>query len=270
MMMLVNGQKQDQVSVLDRGLHYGDGVFETIGIVSGKPKLWSLHDQRLRHSGQRLNLHIEPEQAFLSDIERLAKSDTCVIKFIVTRGEGGRGYRPLQDHRSTRIAIRYGSPDYPPEYSANGVDVTVCNTRLCHNNAMAGIKHLNRLENVLARSEWDDLNIAEGLMLDHDGKIIEGTMSNIFIEKKDGILLTPKLDQCGVAGVQRENVIMIANQMGIETLVDDIRLEDISEKDHLFLCNSLIGIWPVRKLDGRVFEVGKLTRRFQQMLTDQI
>jgi 4-amino-4-deoxychorismate lyase len=267
--MLVDGREQDQISVLDRGLHYGDGFFETVAVVSGKPGLWSLHEQRMRDSAKRLKLQIANASDFLADLHRLAGSDSCVIKFIVTRGAGGRGYRVPQQHQSTRIAIRYDWPDYPGEYSSNGIEAIVCKTRLCHNPALAGIKHLNRLENVIARSEWTNQDIPEGIMLDQEDNIVEGTMTNIFIEKNGDTLLTPKLNRCGVAGIQRSNLILLAKAIGIDVVASDISVESITDNVQLFVCNSLIGIWPIRKIGNRNFRIGKLTLTLQDKLAQQ-
>jgi 4-amino-4-deoxychorismate lyase len=145
-------------------------------------------------------------------------------------------------------------PDYSDAARERGVVSHICFTRLDHCTAIAGIKHLNRLQQVLASREWEDPDIAEGLMLDTQDYLIEGTKSNLFLIK-EGVLITPDLQHCGVAGVMRGLVLDIAVEKGIEVKVTNLALQDLWEAEGLFLTNSLIGIWPVREIAGRTFAV---------------
>mgnify|MGYP000152111250 CR=1 FL=1 len=184
------------------------------------------------------------------------------LKIIVTRGSGGRGYRPDPAARSRRILHWFPAPAHPPSWSSEGVCTRFCTTTLGRNPRLAGIKHLNRLEQVLARAEWEDPAIAEGLMLDSEGLVIEGTMSNIFVER-EGRLLTPRLDRAGVEGVVRALVLEQARAQGIVCEERDLAPQDLLEADALFLSNSLIGIWPVRRLEARRYRLGALTLRLR-------
>ena len=141
----------------------------------------------------------------------------------------------------------------------------VCKTPLGLNPALAGIKHLNRLEQVMARAEWDDTNIAEGLMLDVAGHVIEGTMSNVFCVRQD-TLFTPDLTHCGVEGITRERVLKTAGRNGLEAVVTQLGLADIRQADEVFICNSLIGIWPVRRLAEKSWLPGPITKALKQAL----
>jgi 4-amino-4-deoxychorismate lyase len=143
--------------------------------------------------------------------------------------------------------------------------VRVCETRMGHNPALAGIKHLNRLEQILARQEWNDPHIMEGLLLDSNDHIIEGTMSNIFMVK-GAVLKTPDLQLCGVAGITRAIILELASQQSIKTQIDQIELDELLQADELFLCNSLIGLWPVISLESNTFRKGRLTSRLQTLL----
>ena len=158
-------------------------------------------------------------------------------------------------------------PDYPRRYYDNGVRVRLCRTRLATQPLLAGIKHLNRLENVLARAEWSDPDIAEGLMCDTDGKLICGTMSNLFLVK-DGALLTADLTHCGVAGVTRQMVIEFARDNNVPIRVAGVNIEDMIAADELFLVNSVIGVWRITALERKTWSAGTLTTQIRTWLSD--
>jgi 4-amino-4-deoxychorismate lyase len=265
--VLVNGQTQDHLPVLDRGLQYGDGLFETMPVVEGKPLRWEKHLQRLGLGCERLRIDCPGEGLLLAEATRLCEGlEQGVLKLIVTRGAGGRGYRIPESSAPTRIWITYPKPAYLEEFYRDGVRARVCATRLARNPALAGIKHLNRLEQVLACGEWTDPAIVEGITLDTEGFVIEGTMSNLFVEFDDG-LVTPDLSQCGVEGVMRAWLLEYANRLSISTQIRTLRLEDVYAARGAFFCNSLIGIWPIRVLHGPTehrLAIGPLTRRLMQ------
>ena len=121
------------------------------------------------------------------------------------------------------------------------------NYRYAHNSVLAGIKHLNRLEQVLARSEWTDSSIAEGVVLDHEENVIEGTMSNVFYIKGK-TLYTPELSACGVDGIIRRKVITLATELHLEICINKISLKSLMDADEIFMCNSVIGVWPIKML----------------------
>lgn len=266
-MFLINGQFTETVSAQDRGLHYGDGLFETIAVVDGEPLCWEEHYQRLQAGCGQLGLICPPEELLRTETTRLPpQAARQVLKIMVTRGQGGRGYRPPPSPAAgTRILGLYPWPDYPPERATAGVRMKICATRLGHNPRLAGIKHLNRLEQVLARSEWQEEEIAEGLMLDTDGAVISGTMSNLFC-LKDNILATPDLAACGIAGVIRTCILRHARDTGMQCTVGKLTESDLSAADELFVCNSIIGVWPCRALGDRVFTPGPGTRAIRAAL----
>ena len=267
--VLVNGKPSQTLNTRDRGLQYGDGLFETLAIVEGQARHWPLHMQRLAKGCEHLGLPVPPSLATESD-QLCAGVKQGVLKIIVTRGVGGRGYRPPQPCHPSRYLEVFPWPDYPSANAITGVTIRLCETRLGINPALAGIKHLNRLEQVLARSEWQDMAIAEGLMRDVQGHIIEGTMSNLFIVK-DGVLMTPDLSGCGVAGITRGRILALAAGIGLRANVRPLSLTDLRGADEVFLCNSLIGIWPVcRLLDTRSVQylVGQATMQVKDCLTE--
>ncbi len=250
--MLVNGVPGTSIDANDRGLHYGDGLFETIAVHDGAPALWDRHMRRLSLGCERLGITpIDTAQLLRESLQLCDGVAQGVLKIIITRGSAGRGYRapPSGTAQPTRLVALHAWQEYPVAFWVEGVAVRLCSTRLSSNPALAGIKHLNRLEQVLARSEWDDTAIPEGLMLDGEGHVIEGTMSNLFIVRNER-LLTPDLSRCGVAGVMRAGILDSMRDAGIPAEITQITLDDVKSSDEVFLCNSLIGVWPVKHFAG--------------------
>jgi len=264
--VLVNGIATEALGVRDRGLHYGDGLFETLAVSQGRPLCWDPHMARLLAGCERLRLPCPDADGLRKEArEACAALPLGVLKILITRGAGGRGYRPPREPVPTRIVMTRPWPPYPPGNTETGVTVIICQTRLGTNPGLAGLKHLNRLEQVLARSEWDDPGIAEGLMLDATGRVVEGTMTNLFMLSR-GRLLTPALDEAGVAGVMRRLILETAPDLGLPATECSLNLRDLNAADELFLSNSLVGVWPVRELAGRAFKVGPVARRLRQEL----
>lgn len=264
--VLVNGVAEDRVSSLDRGLLYGDGLFETLAVINGAPVFWSRHMARLQSGCDRLGMPRVDADRLAEEVRVvLQDTDRCVLKLIVTRGPGGRGYRVPADPRPTRIVQRHPWPDHPADCQERGVRIRLCEQRLAANPRLAGIKHLNRLEQVLARREWDDADIREGIMADHHGNLIEGTMSNLFIVQ-DRQLVTPELGRCGVAGVMRSVVMAQAEELGLSVAVRNLTLTALQAANEVFLTNSLIGIWPVIRFDEHAWSRGPVTRELQERL----
>lgn len=264
--ILINGIEGRHIDALDRGLQYGDGLFETLRIRDGRPRHWDEHMQRLAEGCARLRLPAVETEPLAAEARLLSQGVADgVLKIVLTRGDSGRGYAPPVVVRPTRLLALFPPPSYPPAVAREGVAVRVCDTRLGHSPALAGIKHLNRLEQVLARAEWKDRGTAEGLMLDNEGNVIEGTMSNLFL-LRDGRLSTPELSRCGVAGVTRARVMRLAPSLGMAVEQRRIAIDDLAAADELFLTNSVIGLWPVRHCAGRDYTPGPLTARLAEAL----
>jgi 4-amino-4-deoxychorismate lyase len=265
---LVNGEPGELIPVSDRGLLYGDGIFETIAVREGRPQHWQRHMNRLQAGCARLGIQpIENAQLAAEADGIINGADNGVLKLIVTRGSAGRGYRVAETAASTRIMQLHPWPEYPAACVEQGVKTRLCEIRLGHNPALAGIKHLNRLEQVLARQEWIDDDIREGLLMDADGNLVEGTMSNLFIVS-DGALMTPDLSRCGVAGIMRTIVLELAEQQGLATRIGQISQQALAQADEVFLSNSLIGIWPVIAIGKSMYRQGKITVQLQKLLAD--
>lgn len=263
----VDGQPASVLPLTDRGLAYGDGVFETIAVRRGKMPLLARHLDRLSVSATRLALPLE-----LSRVEHdlrvcAAEIQQGVLKLMVTRGDGLRGYAPPADAQCRYLLSSAALPAYPKANARDGIRLFPCQTRLAIQPLLAGLKHLNRLEQVLARAEWQSAQYAEGLMCDTDGRIIEGVFSNLFLIKA-GVLLTPALVRCGVAGTMRAELLARASALGWSVEETDLTLSDFYHADEVFFCNSLYGIWPVIGLEERAWSVGNYTRQLQAQLID--
>jgi 4-amino-4-deoxychorismate lyase len=264
--VLVDGRAQESVSVRDRGFLYGDGLFETIAISRGVPLLWEYHMRRLVRDARRLGIGVPDMEQLRREADHLiAGRERAVLRIVFTRGSGSRGYAAPADLSPTRVVSIADWPSHPSGAGDQGVCVRFCRTRLGRNPALAGIKHLNRLEQVLARAEWEN-GATEGLMLDDRDRVIEGTMTNVFAVR-DGALVTPDLAESGVAGIMRELVLELA-ALQYTVRVEALTREQALVSDELFLTNSLIGVWPVNRLEGRERSVGPVSRRMQQLLRE--
>jgi 4-amino-4-deoxychorismate lyase len=266
---LIDGVPSDRLPVTDRGLSYGDGLFETLLIRDGRPCQWRRHWQRLARGCLRLGLPAPLEATLAEESDGLLRGiDTGVLKILVTRGDGGRGYMPAPVPRPRRVLSLHPAPSYPPEWQGSGVAVRTCRTPASLNPVIAGLKHLNRLDNVLARAEWSDPGVAEGLMADPEGEIVGGTMTNLFLWDGAG-LLTPGVDRCGIAGTVRDLALELAADWGIPCAEARLRRADLLGARGLFLTNSLLGVWPVRRLDTRSFNLGDLPLELIGVLTQR-
>lgn len=241
---------------------YGDGVFETILSCHANMPLWAYHYERLASGCERLNIPAPHEVLLLEQIQpHLQANRHEVIKIVVTRGEGPRGYRctgPLSPNVVISLSER---PFRSLEYWQSGISVFACETRLAKQPALAGLKHLNRLEQVLAAQEWTD-DYQEGLMCDGEDNVIETTSHNLFCVK-GGCLYTPDLASAGVAGIMRRYVIELASQMDIPVYIENVKSTTIADMDEVFVTNSIDGIWPVKQIADWRFEIGGITRDLQ-------
>ena len=266
----INGKIQYSLASSDRGLAYGDGLFETIRIASGKPTFAQLHWQRLISGCERLGISLDREilerevHAFL----RTFGANNHILKVIITRGSGGRGYSPEGCSHTTRCLSLHPLPNRKKDPALSGARVMSCQLRLGQS-VLAGMKHLNRLEQVLARAEWQGAEWDEGLVCDFDGYLVEGTMSNLFIITKSGRLLTPELSRCGVSGVCREYIINKANDFGLSVAVGRYRLNELDIAE-MFLCNSVNGVWPVVEYDDNHWGIGPVTCRIRDFLLEEL
>ncbi|MEB0041869.1 MULTISPECIES: aminodeoxychorismate lyase [unclassified Pseudomonas] len=262
MLSWIDGRPADTLSITDRGLAYGDGLFETIAVKAGRPLLMERHLARLGLGCSRLAIAADQGLIRSELLAFSAQLGDGVMKLIVTRGDSLRGYAPPPQALARRIIQGHPPSPYPAVHADQGVCLFACVTRLSEQPLLAGLKHLNRLEQVLARSEWQDSAFAEGLMCDASGRVIEGVYSNLFLIA-DNVLITADLGRCGVAGVMRAELLAQAHTLGIATEVRDIDIHDLEQADEVFVCNSVYGVWPVRGVALLNWPVGPLTRKLQ-------
>ncbi len=267
--MLVNGVLSESIGADDRGLMYGDGIFRTMRVADGTIRHWPRHYQKLQQDCAALLLPCPDARALEAELEHLIAGQTeGVAKIIITRGRGARGYRPPANPAPTRILSLGPAPVFPEHFCTQGIKVHVCALRLAHQPRLAGVKHLNRLENILAALEWRDDEAAEGILLDLDGNVIEGTRSNLFMVQQ-GALLTPDLSRCGVAGMQRERVMEWAALHGVPCRIEQFGLNELRAAEEIFMVNSTIGLWPVREVLDRTWTHHPLALQIQEWLNHE-
>lgn len=260
--------EQPSVNIDDRGLLYGDGLFETMLLQKGVVRFLDDHLQRLRLGCDRLKLAAPEESMLRAELRQLIHDNRDgIVKLIVTRGVGGRGYRASQSD-GTRLWQLFS----PPALTSDAIAVRWCDTRLSRNPLLAGMKHLNRLEQVMAQSEWADVTIAEGLMLDTEGELVCGTMSNVFIVI-DNVLVTSDMRFCGVQGVMRSNVLRMARQSNIDVEERSVHPEELREATEVFITNAIRGIQSVSKLIAATTSVmtwsaGEMTGQLMSLLNE--
>ncbi len=264
------GQLISAVPIDARAFHYGDGVFETIAIRNSKARLWSLHVDRLQAGCEQLGIAVpgaDELQQELSQALRATDVDTryALAKIIVSAGSAGRGYRRPDKIRAELFTGVFEGVRPGDAHIRDGVVTRRCETIVAAQPALAGIKSLNRLEQVLARNEWQDSAVFEGLMCDTDGRLICGTMSNVFLIH-DETVSTPVLDRCGVAGVMRRHVIEVLSASGMRVRECALAWDKLISADEVFLTNSQFGVVPVRACDAQEWPPGPVTRKVLTLL----
>ena len=267
--MLVNRQRSEAISAFDRGLAYGDGVFRTISIKQGNPICWKRHFSKLKHDCDALRITCPPSDLLLTEVRCLCDGQNdSIAKIIITRGVALRGYAPNPEHASTRIVSVTPMVSFDSNYFSAGISALKCTLKLGHQPLLAGIKHLNRLENVLAACECQEAGVPEGILEDEDGFLISGTRTNLFWIHNSS-LYTPDLKRCGVAGVQRERVLDWATENNVAYKVVSARMPELVAAEEIFLVNSVIGLWPIRELPGYHRTIHPISWQIQQWLNDE-
>jgi 4-amino-4-deoxychorismate lyase len=244
----VNGRLRSTLDCRDRGLNYGDGLFETMRVLGRRIRLLDYHLDRLYAGCRRLGIAAPHPAHLRRELERIASArNDAILKLIVTRGSGARGYRPSGRERATRIIRLHPLPGGTSQ-AAGQARVRLCATPLSINARLAGLKTLNRLDAVLARAEWRDARIWEGLMGDGEGGWVCGTMSNLFLVH-GRTLATPLLDRCGVAGVMRRWILGNASRLRLRPVERRIGWQDLASSDEVFMSNAVVGIRSVRTIE---------------------
>jgi 4-amino-4-deoxychorismate lyase len=260
---LINGLLQDHCSVQDRGLQYGDGLFETISCLRGEPRWFGRHLARLALGCARLGLPMPDEALLRSEVRTvLGAAPRAMVKVILTRGVGTmRGYRPTGDETPTRIVSAH-------EWTVRDVPefrVGLSSVPLGLNASLAGLKHLNRLEQVMAQREAARQGWDEALMCSTAGELVSGSMSNLFV-CLEGEWLTAPLTHCGVAGVVREMILERAPRLGLKVRIASLSAQDLAGAKALFLTNVRMGLQPVHWYQGRALLIDECGARLQELI----
>jgi 4-amino-4-deoxychorismate lyase len=262
---LVNGEISNFIAASNRGLNYGDGVFETLVVRSGRPLRWQAHMDRLGLGCERLGLAMPPQALLLREVQTISTGYTnVVVKIVLTRDGFGRGYMPPEGGDCTRIVTVHPYPDGIEAIAREGVTAQICEIRMSLQPALGGIKHLNRLEHVLAAAEIRDSNVVEGVLLDVEDHVVETISANIFLVF-GGRLLTPRLDRCGVRGVVRGQILSAFAPRCEQRRIHSDMLWDA---DEAFLCNTVRGIVPLTAVNDHVYGIGPVSRELQGWLRD--
>ena len=262
---LINGEFKDSISVYDRGLAYGDGFFETMLWDSFVEKnetnvgveFWLRHLRRIKDGCQLMQINLPFDEEIIRQRNLILKASlkekkSGLLKMVVTRGVGGRGYKFERNMIPTIIFLSLPKPKVKKEYFKQGVVVKICKTQLSKNTNLFGYKHLNRLDSVLARSEWEDKNIFEGIFVDSKRNILEGTMTNIFFVHEK-TLITPPIIDSGINGVMRQVIIDKAKFFFDKLVIQKINLRDVEKFDQMFLTNSVLKVIPVIRFEKKKF-----------------
>ncbi|MFV0575167.1 MAG: aminodeoxychorismate lyase [Vibrio sp.] len=280
-MIFVNGQPQNHVSIADRSFQYGDGCFTTILVKQGQPQSLSLHQQRIEETCQRLAIALpsweQIEKWIQQTIQQNNHQHTSLsgVKVHISRGEGGRGYSPLGVTQTLVTTTAFAYPQHYDAWQQDGIKVDFSSVQLGYNPLLAGLKHNNRLEQVLIKKALENQSLAihdndtipvdDVIVCDYHGNLVEMCASNLFWFKGNE-LFTPNLDQSGVRGTKRQEVLQYAEQQNIKINVGSFQPQTLFESDEIFITNALHGIVPVIKIANTEFKIGTKTRVIQEKL----
>lgn len=261
---LINGTFQ-KISPFDRALQYGDGIFRTFVVENKKPRHWKQHYKKIVEDCRAIKITPPKEKILLSDIKLLFKNNKKAVgKFIISRGVSERGYKFDDTITHNRFLTKTKMPVYPKEYFKFGVNLHVCKQKL-YPSVLSGVKHLNRLENIMARQEWKGDDYADGILLNQDGHVIECISSNIFM-RIGKVIYTPKINNVGIKGVTREMIFKIAAKLGFKIKEIIFNMEKLLKADEVFITNSLFGAIQVRKIKNKSWQHQELASLFKNKL----
>ena len=277
---LINGEFSNHVSVIDRGLSYGDGLFETMSWSYLKDKkilgveFWERHLERIKEGCSITKIKLPPTEILKNYKEKILREclrkgiNNGVLKILITRGVGGRGYKFEKDISPTIIFLSFPSRKIDKDILNTGVKLRFCEFPMFENSMLAGLKHLNRIDSVMARSEWEDDEFFDGVMIDNSENIIDGTMTNLFFSK-NRVLYTPLIKKSGIKGIMRQVVIDNAKSFYNDICEIEIKKNTISRFDEMFVTNSVIKILPVTHLGNKEFETTDATKELVDYFSDK-
>lgn len=265
--MIVNGEDTDKIALADRGLQYGDGSFTTMAVHGGKIAWYKRHISRLITANKKLHIsftELERLESVLSS--EATRIQTGIIKVIITRGTGGRGYATQNSGPATFIVTTHSIPPHYPQWKTHGIDMGLSPITLAQQPLLAGIKHLNRLEQVFIKQQLDASDFTEVIVCDTDGFIVEASMANLFW-RRGNVWYTPDLSKSGIDGVMRNVVMDYLNARQIELHIVKESPEQLSDVDELIMCNSVMGLIPVNSL---TLDASNQRFQFDRMQTNRL
>lgn len=257
-MYLINGQWQTEIAANDRALQFGDGCFTTAAIFNGNIGFMAQHIRRLRLGCERLQIPFTEWHLLEDECRQLAaKEKRGVLKVIISRGSGGRGYSLVGCHHPTRILSISPYPTFYDDWKKQGITLALSPVCLGVNPHLAGIKHLNRLEQVLIRTHLEQTSAQEALVLDSEGWLTECCAANLFWRKGSQVF-TPYVDRAGVNGTMRQHIIACLQGSGWQVCEVRARLETLADADELIVCNALMPVVPVKQAESWRYDVREL------------
>ncbi len=263
--ILIDGKKQSKASIFNRNTQFGDGLFETCLVENKKLLFWSNHFERMKLGCDRLKISMIDETLWLSDIKKafsLMKIDNCIVKLVLSRGESLRGYSYKDNIRPIRMTI---VSELKKNNKNKIFSLEFCNSGYNSNPKLAGIKHCNRLEQVIARA---GIKVDDGIMLDENENVVSVTQGNIFCIQGNR-LITPNLDKCGIEGTRRAVIIKIAVDLGFDINIKNLSVAELLRSDEVFISNSIQGVGPVNQIEDFVYSKHKITEIISETLKEK-
>jgi branched-chain amino acid aminotransferase len=278
--VFVNGKIVDEkravISVFDRGVLYGDGVFETMRSYKGEIAFLDRHLRRLYASAEVIGLKIEKERRYLKYIiYKLLKTNglkDAYIRLSVTRGQGRVGLDASTANETSTILITKKFQPYPARLYKRGLKLATASGRRNKMSKAAGIKSLNYLDSILARIEAQKGGADDAILLNTKGDVAEAAVSNIFLIKGKK-LVTPSVEGGIVAGITREVVLFLAAKAGLKPEERRVKPAELPKADEVFLTNTLMELMPVTVIDGKKIssgKPGKLTKLLHKLYHSRI
>ncbi|MBD1557952.1 aminodeoxychorismate lyase [Vibrio sp. S9_S30] len=265
-MILVNGRPQELLSVFDRSFQYGDGCFSTLLTCKKQIQAWNYHKERLASCLTILRIPAPNWEEVYAWCNKVAlDEEKAGLKIHISRGTGGRGYGIAGASAPTVTISAFDYPRHYNDWITQGVSLGICETRLGHQPMLAGLKHNNRLEQVLVKAEIEQNGWSDAIVCDFEGNVVETSVANLFWVDPEFRLCTPKLNFSGVAGIMRQQVIEEAIAKKMTLIERAFSMEELLNAKEVFMTNALLQVCPITRIDKSHFKIGSLTKTFQEI-----
>lgn len=253
--MIINGVKSTELDARDRGLQYGDGCFTTLLTRNGQLCMWPEHKARLQQALERLHIPFDQWSSLESHVQQhISDDEKAVIKIVITRGPGGRGYDPAGAQHSQWILSHFDYPAHYHQWQKQGIHLELSPIKLARQPLLAGIKHLNRLEQVMVKQQAASLEADDVLVCDTLGNMIETSAANLFWRKGNS-WFSPDLSQAGIEGVMRNHIIRMIKKSGGNVQIVNRAQRALEQADEAFICNSLMQLVPIKSFQDVTYKI---------------